>query len=237
MRRSWNEIKADAARFAEDWKNARYERGESQTFYNEFFEIFGVPRRRVAAFEEPVKRMGKERGFIDLFWKGVLLVEQKSAGRDLSRAKEQAFDYIPNLKPNDSPRFVLLSDFQTFELYDLEEGENVKFALHNLPDYVEHFSFIMGVQKRTFRDQDPVNIKASTLMGKLHDELKAAHYAGHDLERFLVRLVFCLFADDTGIFQTRDMFLALINERTNSDGSDTGLWLSQLFEVLNTPIE
>ena len=61
MRLSWNEIKIRAARFADEWKNARYERGESQTFYNEFFEIFGVTRRRVASFEEPVKRLGKER--------------------------------------------------------------------------------------------------------------------------------------------------------------------------------
>lgn len=73
-------------------------------------------------------------------------------------------------------------------------------------------------------------------MGKLHDALKASGYEGHNLERFLVRLVFCLFADDTGIFEPRDIFSALIAQRTNPDGSDTGLWLSQLSEVLNTPI-
>ena len=79
MRLSWNEIRARAARFAEEWNDAHYERGESQTFYNEFFEVFGVTRRRVASFEEPVKKLGDERGFIDLFWKGVLLVEQQRA--------------------------------------------------------------------------------------------------------------------------------------------------------------
>ncbi len=104
MRLSWNQIRARAARFAEEWKHARYERGESQTFYNEFFEVFGVTRRRVATFEEPVKRLGNARGFIDLFWKGVLLVEQKSAGRDLIRAKGQAFDYFPGLKEHELPR-------------------------------------------------------------------------------------------------------------------------------------
>ena len=72
-------------------------------------------------------------------------------------------------------------------------------------------------------------------MGKLHDALKESGYEGHDLERFLVRLVFCLFADDTGIFDPRDIFSTLITQRTNPDGSDTGLWLSQLFDVLNTP--
>ncbi len=235
MRLSWNEIRARAARFAEEWTAAHYERGESQTFYNEFFEVFGVTRRRVASFEEPVKKLGDERGFIDLFWKGVLLVEQKSAGRDLARAKEQALAYFPGLKEHELPRYVLVSDFQTFELYDLEDSTHVRFALHQLPEHVEDFGFILGVQKRTFRDQDPVNIEASEMMGKLHDALKEAGYEGHDLERFLVRLVFCLFADDTGIFEPRDIFSTLIAQRTNPDGSDTGLWVSQLFEVLNTP--
>jgi hypothetical protein len=237
MRLSWNEIRARAARFAEEWQGAHYERGESQTFYNEFFEVFGVTRRRVASFEEPVKKLGDARGFIDLFWKGVLLVEQKSAGRDLARAKEQALDYFPGLKEQELPRYVLVSDFQTFELYDLEEGAEVRFLLHQLPDHVQDFGFILGVRKRTFRDQDPVNIEASEMMGKLHDALKESGYSGHNLERFLVRLVFCLFADDTGIFEPRDIFSAIVAQRTNPDGSDTGLWLSQLFEVLNTPIQ
>ena len=237
MRLSWNEIRARAARFSEEWALARYERAESQTFYNEFFEIFGVTRRRVASFEEPVKKLGNQRGFIDLFWKGVLLVEQKSAGRDLVRAKEQALDYFPGLKEYELPRYLLVSDFQTFELFDLEENTAVRFTLHQLADHVQDFSFILGVQKRTFRDQDPVNIAASEMMGKLHDALKDSGYAGHKLERFLVRLVFCLFADDTGIFEPRDIFSTLVSQRTNADGSDVGLWLSQLFEVLDTPFE
>jgi len=236
MRFSWNEIRARAARFADEWKSAHYERGESQTFYNEFFDVFGVTRRRVASFEEPVRRLGNERGFIDLFWKGVLLVEQKSAGRDLTRAKEEALDYFPGLKEHELPRYVLVSDFQTFELHDLEDRSTTRFALSQFPEHVEDFGFILGVQRRTFRDQDPVNIEASEMMGKLHDALKTSEYTGHDLERLLVRLVFCLFADDTGIFNPRDLFSTLVTQRTNPDGSDTGLWLSQLFDVLNTPI-
>src|SRR6266446_6359008 len=163
MRLSWNEIRARAARFADEWKGAHYERGESQTFYNEFFEVFGVTRRRVASFEEPVKRLGNERGFIDLFWKGVLIVEQKSAGRNLIRAKQQALDYFPGLKEHELPRYVHVGDFQNFELYDLEENTTVRFRLRDLPAHVESFGFILGVQKRTFRDQDPVNIQASEI--------------------------------------------------------------------------
>jgi len=235
MRLSWNEVRSRATKFATDWKDACYEKGETQTFYNEFFNIFGVPRRRVASYEEPVKLLNNKRGFIDLFWKGVLLVEQKSAGRNLVKAKTQAFNYFPGLKDDELPRYILLSDFQSFELYDLDEDTEVKFSLSELPQYVEDFGFILGVQRRTFRDQDPVNIRASELVGKLYDALKRSGYDDHDLERFLVRLVFCLFADDTGIFEPRDIFFDLITERTSEDGSNLGEKLAALFEVLNKP--
>jgi hypothetical protein len=236
MRLSWPEIRGRAARFAEDWKDAHYERGETQTFYNEFFEVFGASRRRVASYEEPVKRLGNRRGFIDLFWKGVLLVEQKSAGRDLVKAKMQALDYFPDLKDYELPRYLLVSDFQQFELDDLDEGTGVRFHLRDLPRHVEHFAFIIGVEKRIFRDQDPVNIAASEMLGSLHDALKATHYEGHDLERFLVRILFCLFADSTGIFE-QGSFRSLIEDRTAPDGADLGPWLSQLFDVLDTAEE
>jgi hypothetical protein len=237
MRLSWNEIRARASQFSSEWKGAGYEKGESQTFYNEFFDIFGVTRRRVASFEEPVKKLDAKHGFIDLFWKGVLLVEQKSAGGNLTKAKQQAFDYFPGLKEAELPRHVLVSDFQTFDLYDLEEGTERHFALSDLHKNIEHFSFILGVEKRTFRDQDPVNIEASEIMGEVHDSLKASGYEGHELEQLLVRLIFCLFADDTGIFEPRGIFLELVEQRTAQDGSDIGLWLSQLFDVLGTPID
>jgi hypothetical protein len=141
----------------------------------------------------------------------------------LKIAKQQALDYFPGLKEHELPRYILVSDFQTFELYDLEhpEGKQSRFRLPQLPQHIEEFGFILGVEKRTFRDQDPVNIEASEKMGKLHDALKASGYKGHVLERFLVRLVFCLFADDTSIFEPRNIFSARITERTQGDGSDT----------------
>ncbi|MCW5723619.1 MAG: class I SAM-dependent DNA methyltransferase [Maricaulaceae bacterium] len=234
MRLSWNEIRARAAAFAEDWKDARYEKGETQSFYDAFFGVFGVSRRRVASFEHPVKLLGDRRGFIDLFWKGVLLVEQKSAGRDLKRARTQALEYFPGLKEPELPRYLLVSDFQTFDLTDLETGEGVSFRLDQLAHHVERFGFIMGVERRSFRDQDPANVLAAELLGKLHDSLKDAGYDGHDLERFLVRLLFCLFADSTGIFETRGAFEEAVRE-TREDGADTGSFLIQMFEVLNRP--
>ena len=226
-----------AAAFAREWAGQGYEKGQTQLFYRDFFEVFGMPVRRVAAFEEPVRNLGAKRGFIDLFWKGTLLVEQKSAGRDLVRAKAQALDYFPGISNADLPRYILVSDFQNFELYDLEEDEHIAFALADLPKHVERFGFILGVERRTFTDQDPVNIEAAELMGRLHDALRASGYDGRDLEQFLVRLVFCLFADDTGIFEPREIFLDLLQTRTGEDGSDLGARLAELFQVLNTPDE
>ncbi len=237
MRLSWNEIRARAAAFAQEWADEGYEKGQTQLFYRDFFDIFDLSVRRVAAFEEPVRLLGDRRGFIDLFWKGVLLVEQKSAGRDLTQARDQAFSYFPGINDADLPRYLLLSDFQTFELCDLDENESVAFDLADLPEHVEKFGFILGVQRRSFKDQDPVNIKASERVGQLHDALAESGYTGHDLEQFLVRIVFCFFADDTGIFEPRDIFLDLLENRTGEDGSDLGGWLAQLFQVLNMPVD
>ena len=237
MRLSWNEIRARAARFADEWRDAAYEKGETQSFYNEFFEIFGVRRRSVARYEEHVKKLDNRSGFIDLFWPGVLIVEQKSEGRDLEVAYGQAGEYFDSLPERDRPRYILVSDFQSFELHDLDEGEQTSFALVDLPSHVEAFGFILGVQRRIFRDQDPVNVEASASMGRLHDALEASGYSGHDLEVFLVRTVFCLFADDTGIFEPRDLFLDLLETRTREDGSDLGPALARLFQVLNTPVD
>ena len=234
MRLSWNEVRVRAASFAEEWRDAAYEKGETQSFYNDFFEVFDVRRRSVARYEEHVAKLDNGRGFIDLYWPGVLIVEQKSAGRDLDKAYGQAGEYFDALPERDRPRYILVSDFQTFELHDLDEREVVAFSLADLPAHVEAFGFILGVQRRKFRDQDPVNIEAAELVGRLHDALDDAGYRRHDLERFLVRIVFCLFADDTGVFEPRDILFDFLESRTRQDGSDLGAMLTQLFQVVNT---
>ena len=231
---SWNEIKSRALDFQRKWEDEKKENAEKQTFYNEFFEIFGVSRRRVASFEEPVKKLGDNFGFIDLFWKGVLLVEHKSFGKDLSKAKEQAMEYFPGIKEFELPRYILVSDFNDFELYDLEENKEYKFKLKELYANINLFGFMAGYKKIIYKDLEPVNMEASELMGKLYDKLLDSGYKEHDLELFLVRILFCLFADNTAIFKNED-FKYFIKDKTKEDGSDTGIWLSQLFEVLNTP--
>lgn len=231
---SWNEIKTRALAFSNEWANEASEHAEAKSFWDGFFDVFGISRRRVASFEQPVKKLGDKQGFIDLFWKGVLLVEHKSRGRDLSKAHSQALDYFPGLKEHELPRYVLVSDFARFHLYDLEENEEFEFELADLHHNIQRFAFIAGYQTHKIQDQDPVNIEAAERMGKLHDQLLEIGYSGHNLEVYLVRLLFCMFAEDTGIFQ-RQTFREYIEQRTSEDGSDLASRLHTLFEVLNTP--
>jgi len=236
MALSWNEIKNRAINFSKEWKDESREHAESQSFWNDFFHIFDINRRRVASFEEPVKKLGERRGSIDLFWKGTLLVEHKSKGKDLDKAYTQALDYFPGLKEMELPKYVLVSDFDIFRLYDLEEDITHEFHINELYKNISLFGFIAGYTKHKIVEEDPVNIKAAELMGKLHDKLKDTGYDGHPLELFLVRLLFLLFAEDTSIFEKR-IFTEFIENRTHEDGSDLGAKLAELFQVLNTSEE
>lgn len=234
---SLNEIRERARAFAKEWAGESSERAEAQSFWNDFFNVFGVNRRRVAVFEQKAARFtGSSCGRIDVFWPGVMLAEHKSRGADLDAAFEQATDYFAGLKDAELPRYVLVSDFQRFRLHDLETGERTDFALADLHKQIGRFGFISGYQTRSYKEEDPVNLQAAERMGRLHDALKAAGYDGHPLEVLLVRLLFCLFADDTGIFP-RQSFHDLIVQRTREDGSDLGMWLERIFQVLNTPPE
>ena len=233
---SWNEIRDRSVAFSKEWENESSEDAEAKSFWDSFLNVFGITRRRVATFETPIKKSDGKGGFIDLLWKGVLLVEHKSRGKDLDRAYRQATDYFHGLKERDLPRYVLVSDFARFRLYDLDEDETHEFELKDLHKNIRHFGFIAGYQTRSFGQQDPVNIQAAEKLGKLHDLLKAVGYEGHPLEVFLVRLLFCLFAEDNAIFE-RQQFREWIEQRVAEDGSDFGPLLAQLFQVLNTPHE
>jgi hypothetical protein len=236
---SWNEIRSRAHAFSKKWIDEESERAEAQSFWNDFFSVFGIERKRVAIFEKQVHitRAGEnlKHGRIDAFWKGMLLIEHKSRGADLNRAFAQAADYFDGIAERDLPRYILVSDFERFRLYDLEDDTETEFRLADLHKRIKHFAFIAGYRTQVIAPQNPVNIKAAERMGKLHDRLKASGYEGHPLEVLLVRLLFCLFAEDTGIFQPAGSFRIWLDERTAQDGSDLGPQLALFFQVLNTP--
>ncbi len=223
-------------KFTKEWEGESRERAEKDSFWNDFFHVFGINRRRLATFEEPVKKLNNKQGFIDLFWKGTLLVEHKSRGVNLDAAFEQATDYFYGIKEYEIPQYVLVSDFDRFRLYDLDLKIQHDFHLSDFYKHVKLFGFIAGYQKKRFKDEDAVNIAAAELMGKLHDQLEESGYTGHALEVILVRLLFCLFADDTGIFE-KDTFKELIELKSSEDGSNLGALLAQFFQVLDTPRE
>lgn len=236
MTLSWNEIKDRALHFSKEWADTSNEEADAKPFLIEFFEVFGISRKRVSTFEHKVKKLDDSNGYIDLLWKGTILIEMKSRGKNLDKAYQQAVDYTHGLKQHELPKYILVCDFDIFRLYDLEDDKTIEFKLNDLVNNVQHFGYLLGYQKKVYKEQDPANIQAAELMGKLHDRLKEIGYEGHPLEVYLVRLLFCLFAEDTTIFN-KQQFQDYIEQRTNEDGSDLAPKLQELFQVLNTAKE
>lgn len=236
MALSWNEIKDRALRFSKEWKNTTNEEADAKPFLDAFFDVFGITRKKIGTFEHKVKKLSDTDGYIDLLWKGTILIEMKSRGKNLDKAFQQAIDYTHGLKQNELPKYVLVCDFYIFRLYDTEEQTTLEFTLDELVNHVQSFGYLLGYQKKTYKEQDPANIKAAELMGKLHDRLEEIGYEGHPLEVYLVRILFCLFAEDTTIFN-KQQFQDYIEQRTAEDGSDLASKLQELFQVLNTPLD
>lgn len=236
--KSWNEIRKAATVFSKRWKGAYDEKSQAQSFLKEFFEVFGVDTVQQATFEHRVKFSDGSQGFVDCFWPSTILVEMKSKGKDLDAAFGQAMDYVRALPDQSTlPRAIVVSDFQTFRFYDLtKDAQLTTFKLADLRKYVTLFGYMIGGESEEIREQDPVNRKAAEKMAKLHDALKAIGYQGRELEVYLVRLLFCLFAEDTSIFKV-DQFSNFIREKTAPDGSDLAIRIAELFQVLNTAPE
>ena len=228
---SWNEIKHRAIAFSKKWQHETREAAERQPFWEDFFVVFGLQRRHYAIYEEPVKKLSGHWGSIDLLWPGTLLVEHKSAGEDLGKAHAQGMDYIRGLvdsgRGKEVPRYLIVSDFQRIAIHDLEPEQDpdapllqrlppsFEFPLAELHKHIRHFFFMAGYRQHKLNPEDPANEEATQLMCDLHDALEEGEYgtdsagrAGHELKQFLVRLLFCLFGEDNGIFS--------ITERSNA---------------------
>lgn len=237
------QLQTAAQNFAAYYKDQTDERREKDTFWNEFFAIFGIDRKNVAHFEYPVKDPADNTQFVDIFWEGIFLAEHKSANKNLTKAKEQAERYLQEIgrtKPSALPEYYAVSDFAHFHLYRRvpEEGaENQwQFPLEALPEYITRgvFDFMLGIEAKVRQIQEEANIQAAAAIGRLHDALKEEGiYEEHELRLFITRLLFLFFADDSAVFQRNYLFQDFLESCKEAD--TLGDKLNQLFEFLNTP--
>lgn len=235
MQLTWDEIQANAVKFSKRWKDARNEEAQAQSFELDFLRVFGVSDpEAVGDFEYKVPLSGGKTGYIDYLWKGQIAIEMKSKGKDLESAFSQLQNYLKHLPSEEIPDLWLVCDFENMRLTRRSTNEIFKFKTKELRKHIKRFANIAGyTTDRAREDQVEVNIKAAEKMAKLHDALKAHGYEGHWLEVYLVRLLFCLFADDTGIFPQDNLFRYI--EQAKPDGSDLSDRIGKLFEVLNMP--
>ena len=234
MALSWDEIQGKALSFSKKWKDAKNEEAQAQSFELDFFKIFGIDANEVGNFEYRVPKEIEGKGYIDYLWKKQIAIEMKSKGKDLERAYKQVKEYVFHLPADEMPDLLMVCDFENIVLHRRSTGKRKKFKTKDLHKNIRQFANIAGYETtREIEDQIEVNVKAAEKMARLHDALKSHGYEGHDLEVYLVRLLFCLFADDTGIFPKQSFMNYL--ENTKEDGSDLSDKIARLFEVLNTP--
>ena len=235
-------LQQQADEFSKTFANAQYEMGEAQKFINALCMVYGVNWLHSVDFERRVKKANR-RGInrIDGFLPGLLLIEMKSAGEDLDKAFEQALHYVQLLeKESDKPRHILVSDFQNLHLYELNDrfttelpDKTVKFALADFRANVEALAFMGGYERIIAERNEALTIAAAEKLAALHDAFLSEGYSGKDLQTMLVRLLFCLFADDTELFDETNVFENFI-KNSPADGADLGYRLQDLFEWLNT---
>ena len=227
-----------AVAFADKWKNYTEEKRYAESFWRDFFRtLCAVEDTELAGieFQKPVKSsISGNQEYVDVFWKNVALIEHKSAGENLDKAELQARGYWLNLPPGYRPKTIIISDFKNFRLIDVALNRTHEFPLANLPENLHRFeAIISGNRTRISQEEITVDQEAARLMANLYLELESHGFEGHETSVFLVRLLFLLFGDDTGMWE-KNLFLKLVMG-TKEDGSDIGTKFDVLFEVLNSP--
>jgi hypothetical protein len=230
---TWDEIQANAITFSKRWKDAHNEEAQAQSFETSLLHVFGVDDpERLGDFEYKVPLSDGHNGYIDYLWKSKIAIEFKSRGKDLEAAYRQLQNYLQHLPEEEIPDLQMVCDFENMILYRRSTKECWRFKTKDLRKHIKRFADVAGYKtQRITENQVEVNVKAAEKMARLHDALKEHGYEGHELEVYLVRLLFCLFADDTGIF-SKDAFINYI-ENSKPDGSDLSMRIGQLFEILN----
>ena len=229
-----------AAAFADKWKSYTDEKQHARGFWSDFFRaLCGVDDEELAGieYEKRVKStISGNQEYIDVYWKNVALIEHKSAGENLDKAELQARGYWLSLPPGYRPKTIIISDFLNFRLIDVALNRTHDFPLSKLPENIHRFeAIISGNRTRISEEEITVDQEAAKLMANLYLELESHGFEGHETSIFLIRILFLLFGDDTGMWK-KNTFLKLVMG-TKEDGSDIGSKLDTLFDVLNSPIE
>jgi type II restriction/modification system DNA methylase subunit YeeA len=241
-----NEMLENAEAFIIKWKGTTSERGEAQSFTNDFFKIFGLDRHRLANFEKTIQKKNESGlGFADLFWSGKLIIESKSAHldkpKDWEKTLKQAEEYIEDLLPHQKPKFILLINFKRIHKYEvkiLSSGKvKINFLtevpLEELSKRLNEFSFFLEFASQLETDEEKVNQEAARRIANVYDAIERKGYESTEISILLARILFCLFAEDTGIFERKQFE----NYVKNCTGKTLGNKLLELFQVLNTPIK
>ena len=229
-----NEVRRRLSAFAKQWQDATRENADAKLFWARFYECFGIRPESATIYEKQVAKIGGGHGFIDSFIPGLLIVEHKSRGKSLDAAFNQATDYFTALPEAERPRYIITSDFARIRLTDLRSDTTHECTLAQLAKRADWFGFLLQDEPAEIAEESKIDRKAAYQVSRLHQALLNARFTGHDLEVFMTRLLFCFFADATGIFGENRQFARLV-QRGRADGKDLGALLTQLFQVLDTP--
>jgi len=246
---------AAAAEFAERWKNRGYEKGESQPFWIDLLSnVFGVemPTAGFIRFED--HHMVDASNFIDGRIPSTrVLIEQKSLGKDLRASIrqsdgsplnpfQQARRYVVSMPVSEHPRWIVTCNFSEFLVYDMERpnGEPEQILLENLGKEYYRLQFLVDEKSEHLSKEMEVSMKAGEMVGKIYEKLLEQYidpttpHSLKSLNILCVRLVFCLYCEDSGVFGKHDMFHDYL---AKYDAENMRAALIRLFKVLNTPLE
>jgi hypothetical protein len=240
-----NEMLVKAEAFIIKWRGTTSERGEAQSFTNDFFNIFGLNRHKLANFEKTIQKKNvNSSSFADLFWSGKLIIESKSAHLDSPKDWEktllQAREYIEDLLPHQIPKFIMLMNFKRIQKYEVQVLSSGKIKINFLSEVpieelskrLHEFSFFLEFASQLETDEEKVNQEAARRIANVYDAIERKGYDSNEIAILLARILFCLFAEDTGIFE-RKQFESYIK---GTSGKSLGSDLLELFKVLNTDI-
>ena len=247
--------KLAAEKFAKDWEGKGYERGQSQTFWLMLLnKVFGVPDPdSFISFEDKV--VLDHTSFIDgRILSTKVLIEQKSQGKDLRSPirqsdgsmltpLEQALRYVAHLPLSEHPRWVVLSNFSEFHVYDMEHPEIKEpevILLKNLGKEYSRLQFLVDSENDRVSKEEDISLQAGELVGRIYDAILKQYHNPKDphslksLNMLCVRLVFCMYAEDAGIFPYASQFTDYLKAYRAEDAREA---LINLFKVLDTKIE